>query len=261
MRALDSRAQSCTEGSGQTGHRRHPNGTCTARGVQRQSDRIPGRSAGCEPQWARATPGRASSAMSGQADRCRQPLRLSANPRISGCATLGLRVGARAFRLHSERPAGPVWAASRGRGMPAFLPALRRASGRIGLHDLNRRPRVPGHRLRQGCACASSGERVSAGSRKDQETGDHDGVTIPEMLLAQAERVPRDTAIEAPGRTPLSYAALWQAVNACAAQLPGHRHSTAGSGRRVPAQWPRDGRGLPERLQRGGLRAAQSGIP
>ena len=41
------------------------------------------------------------------------------------------------------------------------------------------------------------------------------------MLIAQAERAPRETAIEAPGRSPLSYAALWQAVNACACQLRG----------------------------------------
>jgi acyl-CoA synthetase (AMP-forming)/AMP-acid ligase II/acyl carrier protein len=41
------------------------------------------------------------------------------------------------------------------------------------------------------------------------------------MLLAQSERAPRDTAIEAPGRPPLSYAAQWQAVNACAGQLRG----------------------------------------
>lgn len=46
-------------------------------------------------------------------------------------------------------------------------------------------------------------------------------MTIPDVLLAHADRAPQETAIEAPGRPPLSYGALWHAVNACAGQLRG----------------------------------------
>ena len=46
-------------------------------------------------------------------------------------------------------------------------------------------------------------------------------MTIPDVLLAHADRAPQETAIEAPGRPPLSYAALWHAVNTCAGQLRG----------------------------------------